>query len=405
MPRALYWLALILSCWRPALAQEGAPIYRDFRAELLLAIEMNDVEATRQVLAEGAAPEVNEGNPSPLTTAVLLDNLSLAAVLLKAGGDPDATEDSPIMAAVRTDSVAMTRLLFEVGATLRQEEAHELLDLALRSDDAVELYRELLDHGAGVDLALRVAVENRELAAAVYALERGADVSSLGELGLLARIGVPGEGVPEVLDLAVRDDNRAAALSYFLAAAAAAGDRRLAQQVLDRGGELSLEHLERAEDHGQDDVALFFVERMGADLATLIARAEAEGRGELAAFLKTLRRQRIAAVVAPAVAALALLFVVAALAFFVRQHVRRAPGKPLEEVVRRAAGSPPPPAAAPPARAVFETLIIPPPDPPDAPSAGAPGGAEPVERPSFAPSVAPTRVIPRPAGHKKSEPG
>lgn len=318
----------------PAAAQEEPQEFRDLRAELFLALEMNDLEAARQVLAEGAADEINRGNPSPLTTAVLLDNLNMAALLLRAGGDPDVTEDSPLLAAIRTDSVDMMRLLFHAGARLRAGEIRELLELALRSRDALAIYGELVDRGADVELALRVAVENRKLDAALSALERGADVSALGELDLLAQTNAPRARFPEILELAVREDNREAALSYFLAVAAATGDRPLARQVLDRGGQVSLEHLERAEEQGQDDVARFFLEQLGEGLPELIARAEAEGRGELAAFLKSLRLRRIGSVVGPAVAGLALLFVLAAIAFFVRKNVQLSPRKLFRAVAR-----------------------------------------------------------------------
>ncbi len=325
----LAWVGALLP--GPAVAQDEPEPFRDFRAELLLAIELNDLEATRKALDEGATPEINQGDPSPLGTAVVLDNLNMVALLLRSGGDPDVTADSPLLAAVRNDSFDMVRLLFLSGARLRAN-SDELLQLALRGDNAMALYEELLDRGADVDQALRVAVEGHKLPAAQLCLERGAAVSSLGEGNILDLVSA--ERIPEILAQAVRDDNRQAALSYFLSLAAADGDRELVDLLLDEGAVITVDHLERAERGGHDAIVFYLLERSGEDLQTFAERAEDKGHDELAAFLRGTRNQRIGSVVVPVIIAAASLFVILAIVVFLRKNILRSPRKLHEAVAR-----------------------------------------------------------------------
>ena len=155
------------------LAQAQPEEFRDFRAELVLAIEERDVQRARQVINEGADQEINRGDPSPLGEAIRLDNLQMVALLLRSGGDPNAARDRPFKEAFRNDSIDMVRLLYQVGARLGEDEVPEVLQVTLRGTNALALYRELLNHDTDVNLALRVAVENRKLEATRLCLERG----------------------------------------------------------------------------------------------------------------------------------------------------------------------------------------------------------------------------------------
>ena len=123
-------------------------------------------------------------------------------------------------------------------------------------------------------------------------------------------------------------------LSYFLGLAAARGHRELLDRVLAKGGQVSLEHLEKAEAQGEDATALFLLEQMGGELSALIEQAKAENRTELAAYLEGLRRARIGRVIGPAVAAVALLFVLLVLAYFLRKHVLQSPAKLYDAIAK-----------------------------------------------------------------------
>lgn len=332
-PRLLLASLLPLVLAGPLPAQRGAEDpYRDFRAELILAIEERDLGRARQVIAEGADEEINRGDPSPLGEAIRLDNLNMVALLLRSGGDPNAVADRPFKDAFRNDSLDMVRLLYQVGARLTESELPEVLKVTLRGENAIPLYRELLNRGTDVDLALRVAVENRKLEATQLCLERGADVSTLGELDVFDLNGLEPEMYDDLFSKAVREENRAEALSYFLGLAAARGNRELLDQALKEGAQVSIEHLARAESQGNYEIARFLLDKLREDLSSLIERAEAENHPALAAYLKGLRSQRIARVVGPVVAVVASLFVLVVLAFFLRKHILHSPKRLFEAI-------------------------------------------------------------------------
>lgn len=315
-------------------AQDSAEEPRDLRADLLLAIEENDVGAARQVIQEGGDGEINRGNPSPLATAVLLDNLNMVALLLRSGGDPNAVEDEPLEHALRNDSIDMVRLLFQAGAKLPESGLEDVLQVTLRGANGVAIYRELLARGTDVNQALAAAVAGRKLEAALLCLERGADVAALGEANVFDLNGVTPDTTAEIFRLAVREDNRDAALSYFLSVAAAEGSRELVDRALASGGRISLAHLERAVERGRYDLALYLIERMDEDLSALLEGAKDEGRSELAAYLEGLRNERIGSVVGPVLAAAALALVLVIVAYFLRKHILHSPRRLYDAVAK-----------------------------------------------------------------------
>jgi hypothetical protein len=132
------------------------------REELFLAIELRDTEAARGALRDGADAEISSGDPSPLATAALHDDLRMVALLLDFGGDPRATRDNPLEEAIRNENGRIVQLLMRAGASVPPgEPGQELFRLAQRGAAALSLSKVLLDNGAAPDQCLAAAWSRR----------------------------------------------------------------------------------------------------------------------------------------------------------------------------------------------------------------------------------------------------
>ncbi|MEM7356704.1 MAG: ankyrin repeat domain-containing protein, partial [Acidobacteriota bacterium] len=114
-----------------ALLPETDPISP--REALFLAIELKDAEAARRALRDGGDEEINLGDPSPLATAALHNDLRMVVLLLDFGGNPGATIDSPLEEAIRHENTQMVQLFLESGARVPAgARGQELFQLAQR---------------------------------------------------------------------------------------------------------------------------------------------------------------------------------------------------------------------------------------------------------------------------------
>ncbi len=288
-PLAVLLLALTIAA--PAVAQEEAP-ERDLREELFLAIEMNDAAEVRRVLLDGATIEVDFGNPSPLGTAATLNSEAIVEMLLRVGADPAETSDNPLQAAVGNDNLRLVHLLLAAGAPVPGPEAteEELFERALRGDNALELSKELLEHGASADAGLRLAVERGNAEAAELFLEQGADVALLPpDVNLLAIM--DRARARDWMALAIRDENREAALAYFLRAAIDVGERDLVGLAVDSGAVVRYGDLERAAGGDQEAMTRYLLQSIDESPQSLLERAEVVGAVKLAETLRQVRRE------------------------------------------------------------------------------------------------------------------
>lgn len=107
-------------------------------AEMLLAVEKNDLNLVRELLVQGANTNiVNSGGWAPAALAVMHNNADMIAALAAYGADlnaQSATGHTPLMLSVLQNSIDNAETLISLGAKFDQNSLHgELID-ALASD-------------------------------------------------------------------------------------------------------------------------------------------------------------------------------------------------------------------------------------------------------------------------------
>lgn len=335
MRRTLPLLALLLALPSVSSAQQGETPDRDLRDELLLAIEMNEPAEVRKILVDGGASEADFGDPSPLGIAAAAGNETIVEMLLRVGADPAQTTDNPLKAAVDSDNLTIVRRLLAAGAPVPGPEAteEELFEMALRGNHALDLAKDLLEAGASADAGLRLAIERGNADAAVLFLERGADVSLLPpEANLLA---VLDRGrAREWMTRGLRDQNRQAAMKYFLTSAIDLGDRDLVALAVEAGAVVGYEDLKRSADADQEAMTRFLLRRMDDSLPSLLYQAEIEQSTKLAEILRGVRREELISRFLPVGLLVAGIALAVTLALFARGRFLRSPRR-LHEAVRR----------------------------------------------------------------------
>ncbi len=266
----------------PSLSQRQ--VVRDLKGELLVAIETRDHASATEALAAGANIGINIGEPSPLATAALLNDLRMVLILLKAGAHPNDTRDSPLAEAIRSDNREMVDLFLQIGAEVPGQATPEVLfESAQGGQNAEWFYGVLLDRGCDPQLGLYAAVIHNRPALAALCLQRGANLASLPSGEALLR-DVTSEELPKILQgllqVAPRDDVKA----YFFALATSTGDRLLVDALVEEGAEVQPRHAEDAMAAGHQDLALHLVDVLGGP-AAVSQRAEAQGLPMLSAHL------------------------------------------------------------------------------------------------------------------------
>ncbi len=366
------------------------------REELFLAIELKDVDAARRALRRGADAEVSIGDPSPLGTAALHNDLRMVVLLLDFGADPGATGDSPLEEAIRNENVRMVKLFLQAGARVPAgARGEELFRLAQRGTAARELSAVLLDHGGNPDLCLAAAARAARVEMIEHCLERGADVGSLPEdlniLGIALRSGDAGF-VERVVAEGLEDRVVAGALGDAIEA----GNMDLVRQAVTRGAKPGFAHVEAAIVSGRPEICLFLLDQTppedpsifaGGDAAELIQRSDDLGLDELSAALRRksgLHAWTLERVLPPLLGGL----VAIALLMLVARNLRR------PKTARVAVGStlPPHPAAAPAPRRPPRAAA--PAPAPAEPAARPPAARAPAARPPAAPAAAATAEPP-----------
>ena len=255
------------------------------REELFLAIELRDLEAARAALVRGAESEISRGDPSPLATAALHDNLRLVMLLLDFGGDPAATLDSPLEEAVRNENSRMVELLMRAGARVPEgPPGQELFRLAQRGGAGKELSRILLDHGAGAGQCLAAATAQARVELMKYCLRRGADPSDL-PAGLNPLEVALASGNAEAVDMVLAGGVTDPMLSGAFTEAVAAGRMELVERALTAGAVPAFEQVEAAIEGGQPEMALFLLDQSHADDATALEGGDAAALRQRAADL------------------------------------------------------------------------------------------------------------------------
>ena len=129
----------------------------DGSTALLWAANLNDLDLAARLLKAGANPNVkNRLGSTPLAEAAFNANAGLIKALLDAGADPNAAGpdgQTPLMLVSRTSNVQGAKLLLDKGANVnareRQREQTALMWAAAAGQGPV--MRELLAHGAEVD--------------------------------------------------------------------------------------------------------------------------------------------------------------------------------------------------------------------------------------------------------------
>ncbi|MCP3960580.1 MAG: hypothetical protein GY719_22280 [bacterium] len=264
------------------------------REALFLAIELRDLEAAREALADGGEEEISLGDPSPLATAALHNDLRMVLLLLDSGGDPSATGDSPLEEAVRHENVRMAELLMRAGARVPPEEAgRQLFSLAQRGGEAAALSKILLDHGGSADLCLAAAVGHERIELIDYCLERGADVSTVpADLNVLS-VALRG-GQQQTVDRVLAAGLVRGVLAGALDDAIAAGREDVVRMSIDSGAMPAFAQVELAVESGQPEICLSLLEQSpeeadvlaDGDVEALIQRASDLGFGGVSTALR-----------------------------------------------------------------------------------------------------------------------
>lgn len=339
MKRVLLVLLLfVASTAGPTAAQRGEPLPkgpRDLREDLFLAIEMNDLGQVREVLLAGAHTEVSFGIPTPLGTAVGLNQVEVVRLLLRAGGNPAEMLDNPLPAAIRNDNPEMLRLLLGAGAPFpgRDAEPAALYADAMRGNNALEILRELMDHGADPAPALPAAARRGDLEIVRFLLRAGAPVNGLplGDQSNLVALCKGGDELSSLIADALSTEAsqpagfRAETLDYFLRAGIATGDRASVQAALDQGGQARYEHLRSAAEGEKDVIAEDLLALLGDEHDVLLSQAEADGSEALTAFLQRTKTQRNLAIALPVVGGVVGVFLIVVLFFVVRNSFFHSP--------------------------------------------------------------------------------
>ena len=303
---------------------------QDVREDLFLALELNDVAAVKKALANAGDREVNLGSPSPLSTAVELNNVEMLRLILAAGGAPFEVLDNPLKIAFRNDNLEMVQLLLSHDALVpgRNTTEVELYTMAIRGDNTTILLGILLDNGTDPTVGLPVAVERGDLEALRIFLGRGALLATLSPVDFNVFALIETEEalvlVDELLEIS-GDQNQESSLDYLLGAAVATGELILVKKVLDRGGKAQYEHLRSTAEAGRDDIALEMLGRLDEDHTSLIARAIHDESPKLEAFLDRTRNRRRLGVALPIAGVAGVLLLFAVFFFTVRNAIFHSP--------------------------------------------------------------------------------
>ncbi|MEM7582697.1 MAG: ankyrin repeat domain-containing protein [Acidobacteriota bacterium] len=265
------------------------------REALFLAIELRDIEAAREALRNGAEAEINLGNPSPLATAALHDDVRMVALLLSFGGNPGTTKDSPLEEAVRHENVRIVELLLRSGARVPAAGSGvEMFRLAQRGSKAQELSKALLDSGGNPDLCLIAATRSANLDLMRFCLSRSADVGALPEDLNILSVALASEDagfVGQVLGYGLEDRVLAGALRPAITV----GNMDVVQRAVTAGAKPAFGDVEAAVESGGAEIGLFLLDQTapkdssvlaGGDVRSLIQRTDDLGLSELSSALR-----------------------------------------------------------------------------------------------------------------------
>ncbi len=265
------------------------------REALFLAIELKDIEAARQALRQGADEEISLGDPSPLATAALHNDLLMVRLLLSFGGNPGAAEDSPLEEAIRNENAQMVALFLRSGAEVpHAERGRELFWLAQRGEQALELSGILLDHSGNPDSCLTAAAQHGRVDVMRFCLSRGGDVGAMPEdLNILSVALQTGDAdfVAQIVGEGLQDKVVAGALPDAIIV----GDLDLVRKAAASGAELNFSHIESAVENKHPEICLFLLDQSepedptvlaGGDVASLIQQTDDLGYLEVAAALR-----------------------------------------------------------------------------------------------------------------------
>lgn len=143
----------------------------DLDAKLAKAAFLCDFVAVRELLAQGADPNVRDGElRAPLHQAVLGGSVGLLGLLLESGADPNAKDNqgfTPLHFAVQESLPEIARILVGRGADPNavDEDGNSALHRAILSGRGRDdIARMLLDSGARADLANHEGQTPRDLA-------------------------------------------------------------------------------------------------------------------------------------------------------------------------------------------------------------------------------------------------
>ena len=364
------------------------------REALFLAIELKDLEAARRALQDGGEAEISVGDPSPLATAALHNNLRMVLLLLEFGGDPSATSDSPLEEAVRHENTRMVEVLMRAGARVPDgPSGQEMFRLAQRGGRAQALSEILMNHDGSPDLCLAAAVEQERIEQIKTCMNRGAELDALpAGLNILSVALRAGE--PELVDRVVLSEPGDAVVAGALEAAIEAGNEEVVRLAVSTGAVPTFAHIESAIESGQPAICRFLLEQTREedatvfgqnDAAALVQRAEDLGYGDLASELR--RRSGLSIwtwgkIALPALGGLAIVGLLFLLVRSLGGQPKSAPDAAVAGAPPRSPSRPRPPAAAPAASAAAPARV------PGPAGARAPSLAEAAPAPGFAPPKA-----------------
>ena len=129
----------------------------DGSTPLLWAANMNDLDLAARLLKAGANPKVrNRLGSTPLAEAAFNSNTEMIKALLDAGADPNTAGpdgEAPIMVVARTANVAAAKLLLDKGANpnVRETQRGQTPLMWAAASSQSPMVRELLARGAEVD--------------------------------------------------------------------------------------------------------------------------------------------------------------------------------------------------------------------------------------------------------------